>query len=183
MSNPYGNYQTTNRSDRDTNIQFNERNIALDKAFSDISNNKQDFKPNNLSVDTALDESNSALDEAFSDQSKNQQDRVMYEDMIRKQYDIRTKSDDLSVAIALNQRKYIKDDPTYFSSTKKYFKKPHQRSPQDTLIIMSILFNKILENPKNILSDITKSDDAIYCTGIFLLLSGTSLYLLSNIFS
>lgn len=146
MSNPYGKYITTNRSDRDTTILFDDRYIALDKVFSE--------------------------------QSKNQQDRVMYEDIIRKQTDIRTKPDDLSVDIALNERKYISDNPN-----KIYFKKPHQRSPQDTLIIMSILFNKILENPENILSDITKSDDTIYCTGIFLLLSGTSLYLLANIFS
>jgi hypothetical protein len=39
------------------------------------------------------------------------------------------------------------------------------------------------KNPKNILIETTKSDDAIYCSGIFILLSGTSLYLLSNIFS
>ena len=151
MSNPYGEYITTNRSDRDTTIQFDDRYIALDKAFSE--------------------------------QSKNQQDRVMYEDIIRKQSDIRTKPDDLSVAIALNERKHISDDPTYFKPTKKYYKKPHQRPPQDTLIIMARLLNKILEKPENILSDITKSDDAIYCSGIFLLISGTSLYLLSNIFS
>lgn len=146
MSNPYGEYKTTNHSDRDTTILFDDRYIALDKVFSE--------------------------------QSKNQQDKVMYEDIIRKQTDIRTKPEDLSVDIALNERKYISDNPT-----KKYFKKPHQRSPQDTLIIMSRLLNKILEKPENILSDITKSDDAIYCSGIFLLLSGTSLYLLANIFS
>ena len=146
MNNPYGEYITTNRSNRDISIQFDDRYIALNKAISE--------------------------------QSKNQLDRVMYEDLIRKQTDVRVKPDDLSVDIALNERNYISDN-----QNKIYFKKPHQRPPQDTLIIMSRLLNKILEKPENILSDITKSDDAIYCSGIFLLLSGTSLYLLANIFS
>jgi len=160
-SNPYGNYTTTNYSDRDPTIQFDDRRRYLANQFSD--------------------------DKIFSEQSNNQIDKVKYEDLIRKQTDIKTKSDDLLVAIALNQRNYISDNdnPVYFDPNNelKYFKKPHQRPPQDTLIIMLRLINKILENPKNILSEITKSDDAIYCTGLFTLLSGTSLYLLSNIFS
>jgi len=162
-SNPYGNYVTTNYSDRDPTILFDDRQIYLAQQLSD--------------------------DKIFSEQYNNQLNKVTYEDLIRKQTDIKTKPDDLalSVEIALNQRKdiYNNDNPTYFDPNNelKYFKKPHQRPPQDTLIIMLRLLNKILENPKNILIETTKSDDAIYCSGIFILLSGTSLYLLSNIFS
>ena len=153
VSNPYGNYVTTNYSDRDTTLQFDDRQRALDQMVSE--------------------------------QNKNQLDRVIKEDVIRNQSsDIRTKVGGMSIPLALNGRENVQD-PTYLNPNNElnYFKKPHQRPPQDTLIIMTRLLNKILENPHNILKETTKSDDAIYCSGIFLLLSGTSLYLLSNIFS